>query len=237
VPLILGAVGPVRAATKAGADLMLVRGTDYDDTVARFRWRVPDRYNIGADIIDRHADGSERLALTVVEADGSASRYSFDRIKSLSNALANVFLGHGAVPTRDGRPGDRVAILLSQSLETALAHVAAYKAGLIALPLFTLFGPDALHYRLSDSGAGILVTDRDNWPKIEAIRDTLAPFKLILIVDRPDAPAKPLPPGTTGFHAALTAAAAPGAAVRMARDLAGHTRVVAVQPRPNRSDE
>ena len=119
-----------------------------------------------------------------------------------------MFLGHGAVPTRGGRPGDRVAILLSQSLETALAHVAAYKAGLIALPLFTLFGPDALHYRLSDSGAGILVTDRDNWPKIEAIRDTLAPFKLILIVDRSDAPAEALPQGTVGFHAAIANAAA-----------------------------
>ena len=47
---------------------MLVRGRDYQDTRDRFRWQIPDNFNIGIDTVDRHADGSGRLALTMVDA-------------------------------------------------------------------------------------------------------------------------------------------------------------------------
>ena len=182
---------------------MLARGRDYADTVARFRWTIPRRYNIGVDAVDRHADGTGRPALTVVESDGAVSRTSFDRLKAVSNALANVFLAHGATPCEGAAAGgDRVAILLSQSLECAVAHIAAYKAGLVAVPLFTLFGEDALAYRLNDSGARLLVTDRENWPKIAAIRDRLPDFALVLLVGAGRTP----PPGTLDFHAAVAAA-------------------------------
>ena len=171
---------------------MLTRGRDYRETRDRFRWRIPARFNIGRDVVDRHADGSRRLALTMVGADGSARRYSFDDIRGWSNALANVLDAHADAP------GDRVGILLSQSLEAALAHVACYKAGLVALPLFTLFGEEALQYRLTDSGASVLITDAANWPKIAAIRDRLPEFRLVLVVG--DGPA---PPQTESFWTTL----------------------------------
>ena len=171
---------------------MLTRGRDYQDTRDRFRWQIPERFNIAVDTVDRHADGSGRLALTMVDADGGARRYSFDDIKRWSDALANVFSAHAEAQ------GARVAILLPQSLEAALSHTASYKAGLVALPLFTLFGEDALEFRLADSGATILVTDTANWPKIAAIRDRLPAFRMILIVG-----ADPAPHGTRGFWPAL----------------------------------
>ncbi len=65
-----------------------------------------------------------------------------------------------------GPRGDRVGILLPQSPETAIAHVAAYKSALVAIPLFVLFGEEALDYRLGDSGATALVTDTASLPKL-----------------------------------------------------------------------
>jgi len=152
-------------------------GDGYAALVRRFRWRIPARFNIGAAAIDAHADGSGRLALTDIGGDGGVRRYSFDDLKALSNRLANVLAHHGA------RRGDRVGILLSQGVATGIAHIAAYKAGLIALPLFTLFGPEALEYRLADSGARFLVTDAENAAKLAAIRDRLPDLETVFLAD------------------------------------------------------
>ena len=76
-----------------------------------------------------------------------------------------------------------MAILLGQSPETALAHVAAYKLGAIAVPLFVLFGEEALEYRLADSSAGLLVTDLANWPKVAALRSRLGALRTALVID------------------------------------------------------
>ena len=79
--------------------------------------------------------------------------------------------------------GDRVGILLPQRPETGFAHVACYKAGLVAIPLFTLFGEDALAFRLGDAGAKAVVTDMASLAKLAPIRDRLPELKLVLVVD------------------------------------------------------
>jgi acetyl-CoA synthetase len=78
------------------------------------------------------------------------------------------------------RPGDRVGVLLPQRPETAIAHIAIYKLGAVALPLFTQFGPDALEHRLGDSGARALITDGENLAKMP---DGLSELATILVVD------------------------------------------------------
>ncbi|MDF1791422.1 MAG: acyl-CoA synthetase [Thalassobaculaceae bacterium] len=156
---------------------MLDPAASYEEARARFRWRVPERYNIGVDICDRHADAGAGTALIHVLGDGTVREVSFPELKRASNRLANVLTGAGLAR------GDRVAILLPQRPETATAHIAAHKAGMVSVPLFTLFGEDALQYRLSDSVAAALVTDRESLPKVEAIRDRLPGLKLILVVD------------------------------------------------------
>jgi len=158
---------------------MLPAGRSYDEIVAKFRWLVPENYNIGVDVCDKWADGSGRLALIHLAADGSVERISFDELKRRSNQLANVFRAHGI-----GR-GDRIGVLLAQSPETAIAHIAAYKLGAIAVPLFTLFGADALQFRLADSGARALVTDAEGLAKIASLRPLLPDLRLLLSVDGP----------------------------------------------------
>ena len=81
--------------------------------------------------------------------------------------------------------GDRVAILLAQGPETAIAHLATYKLGAIAVPLFTLFGEEALEYRLANAGARVVITDQTGVAKIEAIRDRLPALESVISIDGP----------------------------------------------------
>ena len=140
---------------------------------AGFGWRVPARFNIAQAVVDRH--DPDALALIQVAADGNTRDWRFGEIARASARLAHVLKAHGL------RPGDRLAILLPQAPETAIAHIAAYRSGLVAVPLFTLFGPDALAYRLSDSGARAVITDPEGWIKLQSIRDQL-PADLVALV-------------------------------------------------------
>ena len=136
---------------------MLPHADSHDALVRDFRWDIPDRYNIGVDTCDKWAARTpDAPALIHEAADGTVAEYSFARLKALSDRLANLLAARGV-----GR-GDRVGILLPQGPETALAHLATYKLGAIAVPLFTLFGAEALQYRLGDSGARAVITDAEH---------------------------------------------------------------------------
>ena len=111
---------------------MLKPNKSYAGAREAFRWRIPERYNMGVDVCDKFADITPNApALIDVLKDGSPRPYSYLELKRLSNRLANALLANGL------GAGDRVGILLPQCPETALTHIACYKAGLIAVPLFT----------------------------------------------------------------------------------------------------
>ncbi len=157
---------------------MLTRADTYAALYADFRWRVPGRYNIGVDVCDRWAEREpERLALTFVGPDNVARDYSYGALRDWSNRLANLLRASGV-----GR-GERVAVLLPQAPETAVSHIAIYKLGAIAVPLFALFGPEALQYRLGNSGAKAVVTNRDGATKLADIRATLPELRHVLCID------------------------------------------------------
>jgi acetyl-CoA synthetase len=155
---------------------MLPQAANYPELIEKFRWQIPEHYNIGVDACDKWAD-TDRLALIHLREDGSTQRYSFADLKRLSNRCANL------LETQGVEEGDRVAILLAQGPETAIAHLATYKLGAIAVPLFTLFGEEALEYRLADSGARVVVTDRGAAAKIAAIRDRLPALEAVISID------------------------------------------------------
>ena len=146
---------------------MLTEASNYDELYRDFRWDIPARFNIASACCDRYADGSGRLALIYVGEDGGAARTSFDQIGDFSRRFANVLKADGLVR------GDRVAVFLSQSLELPIAHLAAFRSGLVSVPLFTLFGEDALEFRLANSGAKAIVTDAVGWQKLQKIRGRL----------------------------------------------------------------
>jgi acetyl-CoA synthetase len=176
---------------------MDLEGQSWESVTRAFEWRIPTRYNIGVDACDKWADGSGRLALIFEDAEGRETRYTFDELKTLSDRYANVLRASRA------QPGDRVAVFLPQAPETAIAHLAIYKAGMVAVPLFALFGVDAIEHRLGDSGTVALVTDSQGYGKLAAIRAALPALRDVWLADaEPDA----LPPGTRAFWADVNAA-------------------------------
>ncbi|MGM4991828.1 acyl-CoA synthetase [Tardiphaga sp. 841_E9_N1_2] len=156
---------------------MLVETTDYETLARNFRWDVPERFNIATVACDRHADGSGRLALIYVDEDRGTHRFSFDEMQAFSRSFANVLKTDGL------QRGDRIAVFLSQSVELPVAHLAAFRSGLVSVPLFTLFGEDALEFRLANSGAKAIVTDASGWDKLSKIRERLPHLQDIYVTD------------------------------------------------------
>ncbi|HET9904279.1 MAG TPA: acyl-CoA synthetase [Xanthobacteraceae bacterium] len=174
---------------------MLPHIRDYDALCRQFRWSIPDLYNIGVDICDRWAAADpRRLAILHQHPDGRVDEVSYGWLRETSNRLANVLKAHGLVR------GDRIAVLLPQMPEVAAAHAAIYKLGGVALPLAVLFGADALAYRLQNSGARALITNRHGAEKLAALRDELPELLLVLSVDG-------AAEGAEDFHTTLARAA------------------------------
>lgn len=185
---------------------MLPRADTYDELIRRFRWQVPARYNIGVDVCDRWAAREpDRLALIHVHGDGRSEHVTYGALQAASNRFANVLRAHGVMR------GDRVAILLPQSPEVAIAHIAIYKLGAVALPLALLFGVDALSYRLQNSGAKALVTNAMGLGKIAPLRAQLPDLQLVLSAGGAGE-------GALDFHATLDKASSTFAAVDTSAD-------------------
>lgn len=147
----------------------------YEEMYDCFRWKIPRYYNIGLDTCDKWAGQRYRLALIYEDDKGRVEKYTFWDLKQLSNRFANALRYYGI------KKGDRVGILLSQSPETAISHLAVYKVGAVAVPLFTLFGPDALQYRLFDCEAKMVVTDGENVSKVLSLREGLPKLEKIFV--------------------------------------------------------
>jgi hypothetical protein len=144
---------------------MLPDARDYDALYSHFRWDIPVRYNISVSCCDRWAATEpDRLAILNVGKDGRQDKISYGWLRETSNRLANVLAAHGIAR------GDRVAIMLPQTPEVAAAHMAIYKLAAVALPIAILFGPDALLYRLQNSGAKALITNAQGADKLAEIR-------------------------------------------------------------------
>lgn len=140
---------------------MLPKASTYEELLARFEWTVPERFNMGVAVCDRWADSEpDRTALIL---DREYRTVTFGELRDLSNRIANVLIERGAML------GGRVGILLPQTLETAASHIAVYKMGAIAVPLFVLFGPEALEHRIVDASINHVITNRDGAKKLRAI--------------------------------------------------------------------
>jgi acetyl-CoA synthetase len=171
---------------------MLTESDNYAGLHAGFRWPVPARFNIAQVCCDRH-EGAERLALIDVDESGAARHVSFDAVGDASRRFANVLVHAGLAR------GDRVGVFLSQSLELPIVHLAAFRAGLVSVPLFTLFGADALAFRLENSGARAVVTDAAGYAKLAPLLPGLPALSHVFVVGA-------APAGAIAFWPAIAAA-------------------------------
>lgn len=157
---------------------LIAPGLGWEALRASFRWPRRRRYNIAEEVCDRWARAEPgRLALRYLRPDGEVRDWTYAQLARAARRFANVLAGYGI-----GR-GDRVAVLLPQTPETLLTHLAAYRLGAVVVPLFTLFGEDGLRFRLGDSGARALVTDGANLAKVVAIRAELPALGPVFSID------------------------------------------------------
>ena len=148
--------------------------TDFDTIYQKFRWNIPTSLNIAYQVCERHQDNRDRIAIYYENENGDCTNYNFGQLKTLSDQFANALSAQGI------KRGDRIAIILSQRIETVVAHLAIYKLGAIALPLAILFGPEALEYRLRDSGARVAITDSNKYQTLHALMPSLEELQLVI---------------------------------------------------------
>jgi acetyl-CoA synthetase len=146
----------------------------YEEICSRFRWEIPERFNIARDCCGQWAAERSRLALLWEDESGATARLTFDDVQKAANRLSNALHGLGV------KRGDRVALLLPQRPETAIAYIAIFQMGAIALPLSHLFGPEALEYRLEHAGACVAIVEPTTLPNLWAIKDKLSQLKHVI---------------------------------------------------------
>lgn len=152
--------------------------TSYQALRRDFAWDIPARCNIARLCCDDWAERQpDRLAVRLIDAAGGRQDLSYADLQASANRMARVFLAHGL-----GR-GQRIGVLLPQMLETPAAHLAIYKMAAVAVPLFMLFGPDALEHRVRDADIGLIVTNRDGAEKLRAMSQAAQEGLQILTVD------------------------------------------------------
>ncbi|EFA80205.1 putative acetyl-CoA synthetase [Heterostelium album PN500] len=154
----------------------MVSGDNYEDAYNSFKWTIPEYFNIGTDICDKHLnDKRDHKAIIYEDEHHNIESVTFGELYEQSNQLANALKEYGI-----GR-GERVGVLLSQGIETALSHISVFRMGGVSIPLFTLFGPEGLVYRLSNAEASCVLTDHDNLPKLLSIQSSLPNLKKIIV--------------------------------------------------------
>ncbi|MCD6041032.1 MAG: AMP-binding protein [Burkholderiales bacterium] len=149
----------------------------YDELYRSFRWHVPERYNIAHACCGQWAGDRNRFALYWEDESGASAAYSFWDIQQAANRLSNALAALGV------RRGDRVAIILPQRPETAIAYVAVFQMGAIALPLSHLFGPDALEYRMEHAEASIAIVEPTTIANLWKVKDRLSSLRHVIGVD------------------------------------------------------
>ncbi len=153
----------------------MMRSPTYPALMAGHGWQIPERLNMAVEVCDSWAEADpDRVAILTVTPD-AVIETDFVSLRAMADALA-----HRMAEAGIGR-GDRVGVLRSQSAWTAAAHVATWKLGAVSIPLFTLFGDQALMDRLGDSGATCVVADPASLQAVAALVGQLPQLREIIV--------------------------------------------------------
>ena len=149
----------------------------YEQLHAAFRWQVPDDFNIAEACCGRWARETPKATAIYFDSEsGCRAQYSYAQLQRAANRLSNALLNLGV------RRGHRVAIVLPQRFETAVAHIALQQIGAVAMPLSMLFGAEALEYRLQDSGAVLAIAACEVLPALREVKARCPAMRRVLAV-------------------------------------------------------
>ena len=146
----------------------------YAELYRAYRWNVPERFNIAQACCGQWAVERSRFALHWEDESGATAAYSFWDIQQAANRLSNALSALGV------KRGERVALILPQRPEMAIAYMAIFQMGAIALPLSHLFGPDALEYRMHHAEASVALVDPATLANLWAVKDRLPSLRHVV---------------------------------------------------------
>ena len=155
----------------------------YTDLQRGFAWQVPSQFNIAQVCSRRWAslpDASKNIAICSYKTRAESTFFSYAKLQQDANRLANVLRGMGV------GVGERVAIVLPQSIENAVAYMAVLQMGAVAMPLSQLFGPEALAFRLQDSEAVVAIGDSQTLTHVQSVRAQCPHLKQLIGVGLSD---------------------------------------------------
>jgi acetyl-CoA synthetase len=152
----------------------------YEQLYREFRWHVPPIFNLADVCCARWAHDESRVAMYYEDEDGISATLTYADLQRQANRLSNLLRKLGV------QRRDRVAIVLPQRPETAVAHIACHQVGAIAMPMSMLFGPDALEYRLRDSEANVILTDSVGLINLIQVRDRCPALKHVIALECDD---------------------------------------------------
>ena len=158
----------------------------WQDAWARLDGLPAGGLNIAHEAVDRHATGPRRdhHAMRWLRRDGTTTDATYAQLREWTNRFANVLLALGV------ERGDRVFALTGRIPELYVAALGTLKRGAVFSPLFSAFGPEPLHQRLSRGDGKVLVTTPALYRrKMASIRDRLPQLRHVLLVgDGDDVP-------------------------------------------------
>ena len=145
---------------------MMSSNDHYAALHGEFTWAVPAKFNIAEMCLHRWArDTPGAVAIIQDGGAGAAVPFTYAALQADARRLSNALGSLGV--TR----GDRVAVIMPQRPQTAVALMAVFQMGALAVPLSTLFGAEALQSRLNDSGAKVAIVDEGSADVIAALRE------------------------------------------------------------------
>ena len=184
---------------------------EYSDSLSGFSWQefrsnldgLPGGgLNLAHEAIDRHAASHKRdkVAMYWEGANGEEEQYTFAQFKELTDKFANVLKKLGV------EKGDRVFIFMGRVPELYVAFFGILKAGAIAGPLFSAFGPDPVKDRLEDSGAKALIVTPELRGRVSGIIGDLPDLKHVIVVNKNGRSSEPLAPGDISYEEEMASA-------------------------------
>ena len=178
-PRAPAAAGRVYAAVMRALPTADAAADAYAQLHGAFRWQVPERFNIAGACCGRWArqpGSARRVAIAWEHEDGRAGTLTYAALQAQADRLSHALVRLGV------QRGDRVAIVMPQRPETAVANMAIYQLGAVAMPLSMLFGPDALAFRLQDSGTRVAIADESSIANLRVVRDACPALRMVLAV-------------------------------------------------------
>ncbi|MBW8315795.1 MAG: AMP-binding protein [Hydrogenophaga sp.] len=154
----------------------------YADLHGRFGWQVPRRFNMAAVCSRRWAadPATAQQTAVIATAPGQPDRHhSYAELQQQANRLSSALAALGV------RRGDRVAIVMPQRFETAVAYMAVLQMGAVGMPLSQLFGPEALEFRLQDSEAVVAICDGSTLAAVQSVSGNCPQLRALIAVEAP----------------------------------------------------